>query len=227
MKIPIEEEGVCEQDQKARATHRNRPLFFSIRFGVHCHTNVIAILAEIGIVDFVATMDSLLKLASDNSGVLLVVLLLAVLVLAIMLALQVRANRAMQRRWLPFVAGAQGQDLQTLLLRHLDERRAQGESLDDTRTRLVALEQKMDSAKRFVGMVRYDAFEDVGGNQSFSMAILDDKGDGALVTCLYGRQDCRVYAKQLDGGESDRSITNEERRAIEQATAGMRTVRAR
>lgn len=227
MKISIKEEGVRKQHKKACATHGSGPLLFRIRFGVHCNTNVIAVSAEIVTRILVATMDSLLKLASDNSGVLLVVLLLAVLVLAIMLGVQAKANRALQKRWLPFVADAKGQDLQSLLLRHLEERRMQGDVLADCQARLEALEQKMDSAKRFIGLVRYDAFEDVGGSQSFSMAILDDKGDGTLMTCLYGRQDCRVYAKQLEGGESDRSITKEERRAIEQANAGMRTVRAR
>lgn len=75
----------------------------------------------------------------------------------------------------------------------------------------------MTGAKRHVGLVKYDAFEDVGGSQSFALALYDDKGDGALITSLVGRSDCRVYCKPLIGGKSERSLSQEEQRAIREA----------
>ncbi|HXF70993.1 MAG TPA: DUF4446 family protein [Actinomycetota bacterium] len=70
---------------------------------------------------------------------------------------------------------------------------------------------------RRVGLVRFDAFEDVGGRLSFSCALLDDLGDGVVVTSINGRQDTRVYAKPVLGGASSYNLSAEEEAAIRQA----------
>ncbi len=77
-------------------------------------------------------------------------------------------------------------------------------------------------AVQHVGMVRYDAFEDVGGRLSFSCALLDDRGDGVVITSINGRQDTRVYAKPISRGESSHNLSEEEDAAIHQALAGPR-----
>jgi len=82
--------------------------------------------------------------------------------------------------------------------------------------------QVIRGAVQHVGMVRYDAFEDVGGRLSFSCALLDDRGDGVVVTSINGRQDTRVYAKPVSGGRSSHNLSEEEETAIQQALAGPR-----
>ena len=72
-------------------------------------------------------------------------------------------------------------------------------------------------AVQHVGMIRYDAFEDVGGRLSFSCALLDDFGDGVVITSINGRQDTRVYAKPIRGGRSSHNLSEEEVAAIQQA----------
>lgn len=68
-----------------------------------------------------------------------------------------------------------------------------------------------------VHLVRYDAFEDVGGRLSFSCAMLDDHGDGVVVTSINGRRDTRVYAKPVTAGRSPYSLSTEEEEAIAKA----------
>lgn len=80
----------------------------------------------------------------------------------------------------------------------------------------------IEGAVRHVGLVRYDAFEDVGGRLSFSCALLDDHGDGAVLTSINGRQDTRVYAKPITEGKSRYNLSIEEEEAIRQALAGPR-----
>lgn len=75
-------------------------------------------------------------------------------------------------------------------------------------------------AVQHVGMVRYDAFEDVGGRLSFSCALLDGRGDGVVITSINGRQDTRVYAKPVNGGQSTHNLSEEEVTAIQQAVSG-------
>jgi hypothetical protein len=80
----------------------------------------------------------------------------------------------------------------------------------------------IEGAVRHVGLLRYDAFEDVGGRLSFSCALLDDHGNGVVVTSINGRQDTRVYAKPITGGRSPYHLSAEEEEAIRQALAGPR-----
>jgi Protein of unknown function (DUF4446) len=75
-----------------------------------------------------------------------------------------------------------------------------------------------------VALVRYDAFEDVGGRLSFSCALLDGHGDGMVVTSINGRQDTRVYAKPIRGGTSEYNLSEEEEQAIRDALTGRRQV---
>ena len=80
----------------------------------------------------------------------------------------------------------------------------------------------IEGAVRHVGLVRYDAFEDVGGRLSFSCAMLDDHGTGVVMTSISGRQDTRVYAKPVVDGQSQYNLSTEEEEAIRKALAGPR-----
>jgi hypothetical protein len=70
-----------------------------------------------------------------------------------------------------------------------------------------------------VALLRYDAFEDVGGRLSFSCAMLDDHGTGVVLTSINGRQETRVYAKPITDGGSTYNLSSEEEEAIRQAMA--------
>jgi hypothetical protein len=78
---------------------------------------------------------------------------------------------------------------------------------------------EIEGAVRNVGLVRYDAFEDVGGRLSFSCALLDDFSTGVVMTSINGRHDTRVYAKPVSEGQSSYSLSIEEEEAIRQAMA--------
>jgi hypothetical protein len=80
----------------------------------------------------------------------------------------------------------------------------------------------IEGAVRHVGLVRYDAFEDVGGRLSFSCALLDAKGNGVVMTSINGRQDTRVYAKPVTDGRSAYNLSIEEEEAIRQALSAPR-----
>lgn len=68
-----------------------------------------------------------------------------------------------------------------------------------------------------VGVVRYSAFEDTGGDQSFSLALVDGEGDGIVLSALYARDATRVYAKPIERWHSPRSLTAEEEQALTRA----------
>jgi hypothetical protein len=76
---------------------------------------------------------------------------------------------------------------------------------------------QIEAGVRRVGLLRYDAFEDVGGRLSFSCALLDEHGNGVVLTSINGRQETRVYAKPVQAGASSYNLSNEESEAIRQA----------
>jgi uncharacterized protein YlxW (UPF0749 family) len=74
--------------------------------------------------------------------------------------------------------------------------------------------EQMAASLQRVGLVRYDAFEDMGGHLSFSAALLDANGDGLVITSINGRQDTRCYAKPVEGWTSRHNLSEEEEQAI-------------
>jgi hypothetical protein len=68
-----------------------------------------------------------------------------------------------------------------------------------------------------VGLVRFDAFDDIGGNLSFAIALLDDKGNGLVFSTINGRRESRSYVKPVKGGKSSYNLSGEELEAIKQA----------
>lgn len=85
--------------------------------------------------------------------------------------------------------------------------------VEDVRVRLA-------DAIRHVAVVRYDAFNDMGGRMSFSAAFLDDEGDGVVISSINGRSETRTYAKGVLGGRSDASLSPEEEQAVGYARRG-------
>ena len=86
------------------------------------------------------------------------------------------------------------------------------------------LKEEAREAIRHVGVIRFDAFEDMGGRLSFSAALLDGSGDGVVITSINGRQDTRCYAKRVQNGTSIHNLSDEERQAIREALEGRRQI---
>ena len=90
--------------------------------------------------------------------------------------------------------------------------------LSSVEGRMHELRLDVADALRHVAVVRYDAFRDMGGRMSFSAALLDDAGDGLVISAIHGRTETRSYAKGVKGGASDQQLSPEERQAITFAT---------
>jgi hypothetical protein len=95
------------------------------------------------------------------------------------------------------------------------------------RERLAALEEQVGQVRgdlaqalRHVAVVRYDAFGDMGGRMSFSAAVVDDTGDGMVISSIHARGESRTYAKGIVGGDSEVVLTPEERQALDAARTG-------
>lgn len=85
---------------------------------------------------------------------------------------------------------------------------------EDVASEVQALQADVATSLRHVAVVRYDAFGDMGGHLSWSLALLDDGGDGLVLTSIHGRSDSRTYAKNVSGWSSSAQLSPEEEEAI-------------
>ncbi|GAA3550701.1 DUF4446 family protein [Nocardioides daeguensis] len=85
------------------------------------------------------------------------------------------------------------------------------------RREVAALRAEAVGALRHLAVVRYDAFDEMGGRLSWSLALLDDAGDGVVLTSIRGRNEARTYAKSVAGWSSDQELSPEESEAVAHA----------
>src|SRR6266704_2874799 len=90
-------------------------------------------------------------------------------------------------------------------------------AVDEVAAGLVRVDRRADESVRNISIVRYDAYEDTGGHQSGSLALLDSGRTGIVVTAIQGRDYARIYMKELDRGRASVDLSPEEAEAVERA----------
>src|SRR5438309_7485650 len=114
-----------------------------------------------------------------------------------MLALRVRRlNRQIQA----LTRGVDGSNLEEVLTAHLETVAQTVRRMETLEQAVGVLQAQIPNCLQRFHLERYDAFDDVGGEQSFSVALLDARGDGVVLTSVYSRMDVRVYAKSIRNG---------------------------
>ena len=99
----------------------------------------------------------------------------------------------------------------------LKELRFLGDNLNRVSADLEIIKKLQNISIQKVGMVRFNPFREVGGDQSFSLALLDKSNSGVVITSLYAREGNRVYGKPVKEGNSEYPLSEEEEKAIEEA----------
>jgi hypothetical protein len=162
-------------------------------------------------------------LVAPNVGAAIVGLGLAVLILLVLTIVQTRRVGRMRRQLDGLTRGSDGADLGAVLDAHLDKVYAVARELDDLSARSAILEAIGRRSIQRVGLVRFNPFEDTGGNQSFAIALTDATGSGLIVSSLHSRTGTRVYAKAVIEGRSEGALSAEETEALRTALEGPAT----
>ena len=165
-------------------------------------------------------MDELNRFLADNLVVVVSALTALILVLLVLALLQsIRLRRAV-RAYRALVRGGGDGTLGDVLESHVGR-------VEDVRARLEELDQRHADLQRVsqtslqhIGLVRFNPFDDTGSDQSFAIALLDDRRDGLVISSLHGRNNTRVFAKPVEGGSSSHTLSDEETQAIRIAVSG-------
>jgi hypothetical protein len=131
----------------------------------------------------------------------------------------IRRARTLGRRLDSLTRGSDAQSLEAVLGSHLERVRQVVNDVNTVSARTALVERDLQSSLGRIGLVRFNPFEDTGGNQSFALALIDSRGDGFVVSSLHARGGTRVYAKAVAGGTSEANLSAEESEALAQALA--------
>ena len=154
-------------------------------------------------------------LKQENHTALLLLLItgLSVISFLLVLVLLARQNR-LQKRIHAMTAGLEGANIEQVLTHYLSKVDTAERQMQTLEQMVGVLQAQIPHCFQRAHLIRYDAFEDVGGQQSFSVVLLDAKRDGLVISGVYNRMDMRVYAKYLSEGCSSHPLSQEEERAV-------------
>ena len=141
----------------------------------------------------------------------------ALLALAVALALAVRVRRL--RAGQEVLLGGRTRDLVDFAVSLQGRIDDLHRAVDEIAAGLSRVDRRVDGAITNTAVIRYDAYEDTGGQQSASYAFLDATRTGTVVTAIQGRDYARIYVKELDHGKASVALSPEEQQAVERAMA--------
>ncbi|MCD6528189.1 DUF4446 family protein [bacterium] len=144
------------------------------------------------------------------------ILLISAGILVILIAILTAQVFSLRRRFY-FLFQKGDKNLEEILREQFKKLKQQEEKLEQVLEDVTELKKISQKSFQKIGIVRFNPFKEVGGNQSFSIALLDANNNGFVITSHYGRELSRVYAKPVLKGKSQYSLSKEEQEAIEKA----------
>jgi hypothetical protein len=158
-----------------------------------------------------------LALAFGILAALVLLLLVAVLVLSSRLRRSTRAYRELVRD-----GDATGASLHDLLAGSAEQAVRAQERMREIESTQGTIEGRSRRSLQHIGLVRFNPFDDTGSDQSFAIALLDDRRDGIVISSLHGRANTRIFAKPVADAGSPHNLSDEEQQAIRIAVEGTR-----
>ncbi len=162
-------------------------------------------------------MDRVLGLINEHSVFIIVILAIITMILMIMTMVLLSAVNRVERKYMKMMRGINNENLEVVINSNLDNIEKALDKSEDALEKIKNLSEEVKGCVNKVAIMRYKAFEDVGSDLSFSVAILDSYNDGIILTGIYSRQDSTTYAKPVDKGISRYELSEEENHVLNEA----------
>ena len=139
------------------------------------------------------------------------------IVLFILVIIQMIKLGRLNRKYNYFMRGKDAETMEDMILDELDEIKNLKAENRASKDSIRTLNRTFRSSFQKLGIVRYNAFEGMGGSLSFAFAMLDYTNSGFVLNCVHSRNGCYLYIKEVDAGHTEVVLGNEEKEALEQA----------
>lgn len=136
------------------------------------------------------------------------------LLLIIVIVLSVSLGR-LSKRYKKFMGGKNAKSLEKDIMGLYEDNRLIKASMDKNRKDIENLYRKLEGTFQKIGIVKYDAFDQMGGKLSFSLALLDENDNGFILNSVHSAEGCYSYTKEIKNGLCDISLGDEEKKALD------------
>ena len=141
-------------------------------------------------------------------------MLVAIIILVIMLIVMIAKTNKLKNRLDKFVLGKDGKSLEKDIVAIYEDNKFLKNATEKNKKDIRILYKNMESAFQKIGVVKYDAFRQMGGNLSFCLALLDENNNGFIMNSVHSTDGCYTYTKIIKNGESDVDLGTEEKKAL-------------
>lgn len=157
------------------------------------------------------------KYLGFDSDYIIIGLAAMVLILLIMIIINIVQMRKLKKSYRAFMSGKNAKNLEDTLIKRLDQVDTLIESNAKNAKSIKALFETMQITYQKMGLIKYDAFHEMGGKLSFSLAMLDARNNGYIINAMHTREGCYTYIKEIVDGNSIIVLSEEEQEALNRA----------
>ena len=157
------------------------------------------------------------ELLGIDSDYIIIALVAVTLILLILYIVNVVQMHGLKKRYKIFMSGKNARNLEKTLIERLDQIDVLLNANEENEKNIKRIFEKMKFTFQKVGLVKYDAFNEMGGKLSFSLALLNESNDGFVMNAVHSREGCYTYVKEIIGGNAIIMLSEEEKEALEMA----------
>lgn len=152
-----------------------------------------------------------------DSDYIIIGMAVVVLILLILTIINIVQMRKLKKGYKAFMTGKGARNLEDTLIKRLNQVDALIESNDENKKNIKSLFANMQLTYQKMGLIKYDAFNEMGGKLSFSLAMLDKRNNGYIINAMHTREGCYTYIKEIVDGNSIIVLSEEEQKALDRA----------
>ncbi len=144
-------------------------------------------------------------------------MLVLIIILLILIIVQMAKLNKLNAKYRRFMTGSNAKNLETNIMAMFEDNKYIKQAIEKNRKDINILNRRFESAFQKIGIVKYDAFEQMGGQLSFSLALLDENNNGFILNSVHNTEGCYSYTKEVKNGKCEVFLGNEETKALNMA----------
>ena len=160
---------------------------------------------------------SYIGLGNLDIGYLFIGMSVLILILMILVILQIVNTSKLKKKYNKFMQGKDAKSLEKDIIGLYEDNKFIKTSVEKNRKDIRSLYKKLESTFQKIGIVKYDAFKQMGGQLSFSLALLDENNNGFILNSVHSTEGCYSYTKKIKNGQCDIMLGDEEKQALDMA----------
>lgn len=162
-------------------------------------------------------LSQIINFVNKNLEIFILTSIVLMILMVVVFILNNMRTAKFIKQYKMLMTGVTNDNLEEIMLKNNQMLQKASINIANLEQSLSNVNSKLISCIRKVGIVRFNAFPDMGSDLSYAIALLDERGNGVVITGLTGRNDSRTYAKPIVEGKSTYQLTDEEKQAIAQA----------